>query len=117
MRTVIFAALILFFSLPLHAQSRMPPAGAAPGNLNNGGGGGGGGSSGGGGGVGIHSLPNSPVAHFSYSYAHGSESDFAPTSFLPYDQAVKLGESMLAEKPRSLGEVAAEYRASKKRVH
>jgi hypothetical protein len=118
MRSVIFAALILFLSLPLHAQSRMSPAGATPSTLNNGGGGGGaGGFSSGGGATGITYLPSSPRAQFSYSYAHGSDADFAPTSFLPYDQAVKLGESVLAEKPKSLGEVAAEYRASKKKAH
>ena len=120
MRSVIFGVLSLFLSLSLHAQSRMSPAGAAPSTLNNGGGGGGGysgGSAYGGGGVGIHSLPSCPLAQFNYSYAHGTDADFAPTSFLPYDQAIKLGEAVLAEKPKSLGEVAAEYRAQKKRSH
>jgi hypothetical protein len=114
---MIFAAFVLFFSLPLHAQSRMPPAGATPSASNNSGGGGGGGSYGGGGGAGIHSLPSCPARQYSYSYAHGSGADFAPTSFLPYDQAVKLGDAVLAEKPKSLGEVAAEYRAAKKQSH
>jgi hypothetical protein len=119
-RSMLFAALILFFSLPVHAQSHMSLSG---GNANsaspsNGGGGGGGGgySSGGGGGSGITALPSSPRAQFSYGYAHGSDADFAPSSFLSYDDAVKLGESVLAAKPRSLGEVAAEYRASKRKA-
>jgi hypothetical protein len=119
MRTLILAGLVLLSCLPAHAQSRMSPAAAAPSALNNSGGGGGGGYSGGsgygGGGAGIHSLPSSPATQFTYSYAHGSDSDFAPTSFLPYDQAVELGESILAEKPKSLGEVAAEYRALKRK--
>jgi len=115
-RVVFFAGLILFFSLPLRAQSHMSPAGANPNAAVNSGGGGGGGSSGGGGGSGITALPSFPRAQFSYGYAHGSDADFAPSSFLTYDEAVKLGESVLAEKPKSLGEAAAEYRASKKKV-
>jgi len=118
MRTLVLAGLVWLSCLPAHAQSRMSPAAAAPSTLNNSGGGGGGysgGSSYGGGGAGIHSLPSSPAMQFTYCYAHGSDTDFAPTSFLPYDQAVELGESVLAEKPKSLGEVAAEYRALKRK--
>jgi hypothetical protein len=117
-RSIFFAALILFFSLPVRAQSHMALSGgnANSASPNSGGGGGAGGYSGGGGGSGITALPSSPRAQFSYGYAHGSDADFAPSSFLSYDEAVKLGESVLAAKPRSLGEVAAEYRASKKKA-
>jgi hypothetical protein len=119
-RSVLFAALILFFTLPLRAQSHMSPAGANPNASVSNGGGGAGGSTGsggfGGGSSGITALPSFPRAQVSYGYAHGSDADFAPSSFLPYDEAVKLGESVLAEKPKSLGEVAAQYRASKKNV-
>lgn len=116
-RSMLFAALILFFSLPARAQSHMALSG---GNANsaspNSGGGGGAGGYGGGGGSGITALPSSPRAQFSYGYAHGSDADFAPSSFLSYDDAVKLGESVLAAKPKSLGEVAAEYRALKRKT-
>ena len=118
-RSMLFAALILFFSLPARAQSHMALSGgnANSASPNSGGGGGAGGyGGGGGGGSGITALPSSPRAQFSYGYAHGSDADFAPSSFLSYDDAVKLGESVLAAKPRSLGEVAAEYRASKKKA-
>jgi hypothetical protein len=118
-RSMLFAALILVFSLPARAQSHMALSGgnANSASPNSGGGGGAGGySGGGGGGSGITALPSSPRAQYSYGYAHGSDADFAPSAFLSYDEAVKLGESVLAEKPKSLGEVAAEYRASKKKA-
>jgi hypothetical protein len=121
MRTALFAGLVLLFCLPAHAQTHTVPAGATPSNISNSSGGGGGGTGGSGGGSGfatssIRPLPTRAAFQPHLDYAHGSD-DFSPSTFLPYQDAVKLGESVLNEQPKSLGAVAAQYRAMKKESH
>jgi hypothetical protein len=112
MRIAILGALAILFSLPAHAQSHTTLGGATPGGgYNTGGAGGAGGVSGG-------SLNpvmfHTPATHFDVGYAHGTDGEFVPSSFMNYEDAVKLGRSMVEAKPKSLGEIAAEYRARKK---
>lgn len=115
------ALLALVLALPAHAQMRGPVGGGttttgvggAPGSA----GGGGGSVSGGGGGVGTgggHSMPSFAPARYRNSAAHGTETDFQPTSFVPYEQAVKMGQAALAQQAKTLGQIAAEYRAAKR---
>lgn len=114
MRIVVLGALVMLFSLPAHAQ--MQTHGAMGGasttsGYNNGGGGGGGGISGGASAV---TMLHTPATRFDLGYAHGSDYEFEPSSYMAYDDAVKLGRSLVEAKPKTLGEVAAEYRARKK---
>lgn len=109
MKGVLLGGLILFFSLPSYAQGHATMGGAAAsaGYTQGGGSGvGGGGTS--------PSLLHTPLTRFEYTYAHGTDCEFVPSSFMAYDDAVKLGRSILDTQPRSLGEIAAEYRAKKK---
>jgi hypothetical protein len=120
MRAALFAGLVLLFCLPAHAQTHTVPAGATPSNVSNSSGGGGGGGTGGtAGGFAtstIHALPTRTAFQCHFEYAHGSD-DFSPSTFLSFQDAVKLGQSVLNEEPKSLGAVAAQYRAMKKESH
>lgn len=114
------ALLALVLAVPAHAQMRGPASGgmqttAVGGATGSGGGGGGGGSFGGGSGTGGgHPLPSFALVRYTNSSAHGTEADFQLTSFVPYEQAVKMGEAALAEQAKTLGQIAAEYRAAKR---
>lgn len=61
--------------------------------------------------TGIQEHPSFPAAQYTYAYAKGTE--LVPSSFMVYADAVRLGQAMLAIQPKTLGEVAAEYRAAK----
>lgn len=107
------AALTLIFSVPAMAQGYF-------GNYGNVGGGP---SLNGGGtlndhtgytGVGTHILNNTPVTRFSMSVTNGSSAEFIPSTFVPFEQAVEQGRAALAAKPKTLAEIAAEYRAQKR---
>jgi hypothetical protein len=121
MKATFFAALILFFGLPAFAQ-RVPANASSSSAVSNSSGGGGGGFGGGGAASGfasstIHELAGNPMYQPKYDYAHGCGCDFSPSTFMSFEDAVKLGQSVLDEKPPSLGEVAAQYRAMKKQLH
>ena len=110
---VAVAVLGLAIAAPVHAQGmRGPVSGgsnaAAPTN-----GGGGGGGYGGGSSVGGHSLTGFQPIHYQNNAAHGCAADFELTAYVPYEQAVKMGEAALAQQAKTLGQIAAEYRASK----
>lgn len=115
MKGLLFAFLILLFALPAHAQTRPPSGGGSPNGLTNTGGGGGGGYGGGFGSASASApIPHTPPAQFHYGYAHGVASDFDLTTFLPYDEAIKLGQAVLDYKPKTVAEAARETRAQKK---
>jgi hypothetical protein len=103
-------ALILLFSIPARAQSYGANVGGGS-SLNSGGG-----LNAGGGlrGVTFHSLQSSPVATFHMTVTTGSDGDFIPSTYLPFAQAVELGKELQAAKPKTLAEVALEYRNEKK---
>jgi hypothetical protein len=105
----IIIVLIISFSLPASAQSHAG-AGAAASSLSFSGGGGGYG----GGGVSSHALPLPPEAHYPLAYAQGSATEYVASTYLPFEEAVKLGKEALAYKPKSIAQVAAECRAAKK---
>ena len=119
MKTLLFAIAILLFALPAGAQGRF---GSSPAMTNNGGaggvsGGGYGGGYGGGGGYGFggyNALPHYATALNQVILVQGTDGDYFPSTFVSFDEAVKMGEEALSYKPKSLGEVAAEYRAAKK---
>jgi len=99
----------MLVSLPAHAQGHAALGGSAPNSgYTNGGGGGAGGASG------STSMFHTPVTRFELNYAHGADCDFNPSTFMAYDDAIKLGRSIVEAKPKTLGEIAAEYRAKKK---
>jgi hypothetical protein len=108
--------LILGFSIPAHAQSRAGAvAGGSGGNGGgmsggSGGGGGFGGSIGGGGlsGVSFQTLPSTPEANLPSIAVSGSEAEFVPSTFLPFDQAVAAGQEVLDAEHKSVAEAAAE---------
>lgn len=65
-------------------------------------------------GVGTHTLYSTPEPRFHMTVVNGSSNDFIPSTFVPFEQAVAQGRAALATKPKTLAEVAAEYRATKK---
>jgi hypothetical protein len=109
MKTLLAVVAVLFVaSLPAHAQARFGSSGGSALAFGGGGGGGAVGSS-----VGV--LPMTPrTIRYSNPSAHGTETDFNLTSFVPYDDAVKMGLAVINQKPKPIAQVAAEYRASKK---
>lgn len=116
MKTALFAASILLFALPAHAQHRFA-GGAAPSNLSFSGGGGAGGGLGGGGlsGVSFGGVSNNAPTRYQYVYVHGSDATYVPSTFVPFKTALQMGKAALAYRPKTIAEVAAEYRASKKK--
>jgi hypothetical protein len=101
--------LILGLSVPAHAQSSKggsAMAGAGGGGVLSSGGG----SSGGGGlsGVNFHTLPTIAPANLPSSAVSGTEADFVPSTFLPYDRAVAAGQEVRDAHNKSVAEAAAE---------
>jgi hypothetical protein len=97
-------ALVLVFSVPAHAQA----AGGSASTTRTGGGGsiGGGGLSGSSGGQPAHT----PTTQFQMAAISGSNSDFVPSAYLPFDKAVALGQNYTASKPATVVEVAQAYK-------
>jgi len=107
------AVLILGLSVPAHAQSRSAfvPAGSTGGVVSNGGGGYGGG----GGGVSdFHTLPSVPSTTFRSTAVSGSDATFEPSSFLPYKEAIAVGQDILNAQHESVAEAAAENNRTRK---
>jgi hypothetical protein len=110
----VVAILALAIAAPAHAQMMHGPAsGGSTANAPVNGGGGGGGGYGGGSSVGTHGFSGFQPIHYQNAAAHGSSADFELTVFVPYEQAVKMGEAALTQQTKTLGQIAAEYRASK----
>jgi hypothetical protein len=86
------AVLLLLTSLPAYAQASLGSS------LNSGGG---------------HHLPSYPVLSNSVTYSTGP-SEFTPSTFMNYDQAVAVGRIAAAEHAKTLGEVAKNSRESAK---
>lgn len=114
MKFIIGAALlILLFSLPANAQGYFGNYGYVGGgpslnssaSMNN---------YTGFSGVGNHILASSPVTTFHMTVVDGAGNEFIPSTFVPFEQAVAQGRATLTAKPKTLAEVAAEYRAVKK---
>jgi hypothetical protein len=101
------AILILGLALSAGAQSngRAFSGGSAP---TSGGYGGGGGSIGGGGlsGVSFTTLPSRPPATFGSAAISGSDADFVPSTFLPFEKAVAAGQAMLDAEHASVADTA-----------
>lgn len=122
MKITLIAASFFFLAVPVHAQTHIAGGGAVPSQLNFSGGGGGGLSGGGGfgGSAGFGAVSfrmpaaNRPAEHYSYVYAQGSDATFIPTRFVSFETALKLGKAALAYRPKTIVEVAAQYRAEKK---
>lgn len=110
MKMGLIAGSLFLFAASAHAQAR-------PNQLTYGGGGGGGVGDVGGGAMSF-SLPVIDRAHerYTYIYEQGSNETYVPTRFVSYDAALKLGEAALAYRPKTIAEVAAEYRAEKKQA-
>jgi hypothetical protein len=68
--------------------------------------------------VAFASLPTPVELHYQNSTAHGSASDFVPSTFVPYEQALARGQAATApeNKPKPVAQVAEEYRAVKRAV-
>jgi|SRR5215469_13352925 len=117
MRTaIVVAVMILGLAMagPSHAQARTPMGGGSTASqLNSGGGGGAGGGFGGAG----HSFRGLAAMHYANPSAQGNAEDFQVTSYVPYEQALKMGEATRAQQTKTLGEIAAEYRARKAQRH
>jgi hypothetical protein len=114
MRAAVLLLWVFVVSLPTCAQSRGGGIASSPSSLVNTGGGGGGGGYGSSGTVSFHTFPGDSPGHYDYSYAQGSDSEFVPSTYVPYEEAVKMGQAALAYKPKSIAQIAAEYRAAKK---
>jgi hypothetical protein len=107
------AAIVMLFSIPVHAQSRGTSVGSAPAASANGGGGGIGGGAGDIGGTSAR-LPAYPRATFDISTVSGGDPSFAPSAFLPFEQAVAEGKAINDADRKSLAQVAAENNAALK---
>jgi hypothetical protein len=115
MKVLSFAVLILLFAMPAHAQSHATQVSSAPSPAMNGGGGGAGGGSGS---FSFPTISSAAPVHYQYSFAHGSDSTFVPSTFVRFEDALKMGEAALAPPPPvSIAQVAAEYRARKQRTY
>ncbi len=66
------------------------------------------------GGASFHSMPSNPGPFFHMTVTTGSASEFIPSTFIPFAQAVEMGRMLKVAKPKSLAEVAVEYRNEKK---
>ena len=94
-----FAAFVLLSSLPAYAQR---PAGGGVGY---------GGAIGGG----TSRLPVYSPTNFQAVYVTGADNyDFSPSTFRSYDQAVKEGQAALAERAKTIAEVAKDSRKSER---
>jgi hypothetical protein len=103
-------ALILLFSLPALAQSYGNNVGSG-GSLNTGA------SLNAGGGLGsvsFHTLPSIPETRFHLVVVSGSADEFIPSTYVSFQKAVEMGGALEPAKPKSLAEVALEYRNEKK---
>jgi hypothetical protein len=86
-------------------------AGPSNGGTNGGGGGGGGAISAG---VGFSTLPNHPPASFAATAVSGTDGEFVPSTFLPFESAVAAGKAALDAEHASVAQVAeANSRAPK----
>lgn len=100
------AAAFLLLAIPVRAQDRASQL--------NFGGRGGGASFGGAGGT--FSLPvTARPEHYTYTYAQGSTETYVPTRFVSFETGLQLAKELQAYRPKSLGEIAAQYRAERKR--
>jgi len=113
MATIACAALlcVLSLSIPVSAQSRGSAGTASSPQSFSGGGGGG---YGGGGGASSPSHAPRPEVHYELAYAQGSATEYVASAYVSFEEAVKLGQQVLTNKPKSVAEVAAEYRAARK---
>jgi hypothetical protein len=118
MKTALITIAAAFFlvAVPVHAQDHAS-------QLSFSGGGGGMGYGGGGfsssivGGASFSSPgATNRAEHYTYTYAQGSTDTYNPTHFVSFATGLKLAKEMLAYRPKSLGEIAAEYRAGKKQA-
>jgi hypothetical protein len=103
------AILTLGLALSANAQSGGRALGGVGGPTSGGGnGGGGGGSVGGGGGLGagFSTLPNHPSASFATAAISGTDAEFVPSTFLPFESAVAAGKAALDAQHASLAQVA-----------
>lgn len=124
MKITLIAATLFFLTIPTHAQARFAGGGTSALQLNFSGGGGAGfggtgfGGSGFGFGTSFASMPaaNRAPQHYTYIYAQGSESTYVPTRFVSFATALKIAKAELAYRPKTIAEVAAEYRAEKKKA-
>ena len=101
------AALVSFSSLTVHAQHM----GGAPGPSTGGGGGGGGALMGP---TGFAVLPNTAPYHPAMGYTSGSESDFIPSTWARFDQAIAQGQAELNAPRKSMVQIAEESRKTQK---
>jgi hypothetical protein len=101
------AIMILGLTLSASAQSGGRMLGGAPGPTN-GGASGGGGSIGGGGlsGVGFSTLPSHPRASFASIAISGTDAEFVPSTFLPFENAVAAGQAVLDAQHASVAQAA-----------
>jgi hypothetical protein len=102
------AVLILGLALSAGAQSngRAFSGGSAP--TSGGGSGGGGGSIGSGGlsGASFTTLPSRPSATFGSAAISGSDADFVPSTFLPFEKAVAAGHAIIDAEHNSVADAA-----------
>jgi hypothetical protein len=103
-------ALILLFSVPARAQSYGSNVGGG-GSLNSGRSLNGGAGLGG---VTFHSAPSRPGTVFHMVVTSGSANEYIPSTYVAFAKAVELGQAMEIAKPKSLAEVALEYRNEKR---
>jgi hypothetical protein len=103
------AALILWLSIPAHAQHAM---GGSSNGVASASGSAGGGTGGGGSQVSFPTLPSYPQHEFLMTNVSGTKADFTPSTYLDYDQALTDGRAALASKMRPLAEIAKQNRES-----
>ena len=85
------ATVVLASSIPAHAQYG-GPSGGSIGKVN------------------FTTLPTVAPAVFKATAVSGSQGDFMPSTFVLFSDALLEGKDVLAATPKTLAEVAAEYR-------
>jgi hypothetical protein len=94
-----FAALLLVSTMPAHAQRASNSGGGSGGSI----------------GGGTSRLPTYAPASFQAVYVTGADNyNFSPSTFRAYDQAVEEGRAALAERAKTLVDIAKENRATER---
>jgi len=110
MKTALIAAAFLFLAVPAHAQDRASQLNFSGGGAGFGGGFGGSSISG------VSFSFTNRSEHYRYTYARGSAAAYTPTRFVSFETGLKLAKELQTYHPKSLGKIAAEYRAAQKQA-
>jgi len=104
-RMIAFAVLAAALAVPIHAQNGHAPAGGGASSVSASGGGGWG-SGGFGSGSTANRAVNYPLTRFNVASVSGSQQEYVPSVFVPYDKAIATGQTVLDTPPVTVAEAS-----------